>query len=1318
MRLLLDSGGEGGGGDGKTHVETIRLDVVSPKQDFASQGGIHDAMVALRQLDEYYTGLQGKFKSGFQFGGAGGGVSPSGEIKLTIAGSAIHAALAPGEKIRLNLTGADFQVISGPTSGGFGGGAGGSGSSPIGGASFPASGGSPGLLQREWDMLKNRRLSETFTAGQFGQSRERLFWMGDKLLGRTLYDRPVAEGTEAIRQAYNEERRRAMQERTGVTAGMAPGMPKSVRDRMEREADAAYHARLANASADIASHTAGVPGYEKVSDKFSDITVQHQAKYVEATNAATLANDHFNESTRLIGKNMLQNIKHVTTWAASVGVLYGSIRLLTRSLEENMEIGKQQAILSQIFKGNADAVRSLTNDVIELASRNGQSASEAMKSATEFARIYRTQAEIVQATNAALVQANITGEEAGKTTEFLSAMTQVYHLHSSELMGVVGQMAAISQNYNVTNINLAKGLETVAESAKVAGMNIGELLGLISGGIAGTQQSGTTIGNTVKTMITQMANPEIQQKLRFQGVDVTEQGFGLKQMPEIFRNIVSAYERMNDAEKRSLLFNVGGRQNATRMAAILDNYIKGQMEAINGQLNMNAAEQENSKIMETLKGQTAAVVAEWDRFVKIQGDAGPMQVLTTLTEGFRNLLRLVNTPTGSVLTTLLGALGIGVGARTLLTGYRATSAAQEGQKSSSIFVSTGRAVRNATSDLELWYSATVSGQRAAMGFGGALVQASYGMTALGTASRLTLASMAALRASLPLIGAFIALAGINKLVRAYSGDSELEALQKAQTQAGGRADAYRSQGSLYSTVSGILSDPNVKDSEKLRVLQQISGSSGEARTAATMLMSGRGADVAAYYGMRGTGSEALARQADTERLMLLRREMDMRSGPAHGNFYMAAGQTISDLTFGSLGRDMAQKDLENDSRLVEIQQQMREIQSRQSEAAREHGPGFLAQQILERSAASFPQAIAGGISSQFGMLSTGDSATSALHRNIAEYESQARFWQNRNDQIQREISGGVTGPRLQLLEKARAAAESGIIESGSRLADESDPFREIQVRQQDRLRGYQRFGQAEFAGMGIGMTPGEQMAEQQRRGERRLEEIGVMGAMAGGLGRSSAAEALQIEIGLMQNKASAQEKIIELVREEINLNITARREYERSLLTSSPSELLRKMAVAGITHGRTMSGPNAITGGEFFSMSQEAREDFLRMPGNTEAERLARRGRSALEHQFFPHGMPGAFGAGEISANANLPTSRYRGLVPDITPNIGLTGEHIATVVAFSDELQAATRAVVDFRNSLTGSPTVAHAPKTHSAPPVAQAPLSLPAFMAFGMAH
>ena len=1032
--------------------------------------------------------------------------------------------------------------------------------------------------------------------------------------------RAAAERQMQWQKFSNEAEIEATQARNLIPVGMAPA------EKRKREAvvDERMHAKKYGYLKDWSE---GAPT-DTESVRVGQMAVQQFENHSRAARGAALANEQFDQSNRLIGKNMLQNIAHVSTWAASVGVLYGGIHLLTRSLEENIAVARQQAILSQIFKGTHTEVQALTASVLELAAVNGQSAKEAMESATEFARIYHTQREILVATNAALVMANVSGQEAAKTTEFLSMATQVYRLRAYELAGVVGQIAAISQTYNVTNMGLQKGLEATAEAAKEAGMSMSQLMGIISGGISATQQSGTSIGNTVKTMITQMANPEIQSKLLSKGVDVTEQGYGIKEMPEIYREMYVAYEKMNEAQRRSLLFEVGGRQNATRMAAILDNYVKGQMVAINAQLNLNAAEQENEKIMGTLGAQTKALAAEWDRFVKIQGDRGPMDVLTNMAEGLKNIIRLANAPGVNMMVTLLGAMGLAAGAKTLLTGYAMTGAkAEEMGVKGGILMSTAGAIKKATADLDLWYAATISNQRATMGFAGALVQASYGMGALGSASRLTLASLAGLRTMLPVIAAYLAVVTANKYVRMFGGPDQMENLESGISTAKARAAAYQDRGSLYSTASSMLNDPRVSTEDKATLLQQLAPDAAMGRTMQGMLMGGRSGDIAEYYASRSKSSSEDSRKETEKQLGLLRQklflqqnegtdpfEQGLSGGSRWGMFKNRMGIAFRgmerDLTFAS-GDSQQAEQIERQRNIDATMADIREAQRKLVEAKRVEGPGFEQERTSERFESLFPQAVTSGIGAQFGTLPTA-TPLDVHHREMAQAQAEYDFRSKRFEEIKARIaSPGIGAVELQTLQNfALPEARAAFIEAGAALRTQRDPALEAQRQNQTRLGVYGGIAQAEYASMGVGLTEGEQMVAQYRGAEKRKGEYEGLRRVGGDWDQAAEVGAMTMQVQMTETRIKAEEKILEIRREQANLAKQEQMAFERSLLTAGPGELLRKLAVSRMEQRGPMNA------GRFFAMSSEARQEWLSLPGHSMRDIELRRSRSALERQF------------------------------------------------------------------------------------------------------
>jgi TP901 family phage tail tape measure protein len=367
--------------------------------------------------------------------------------------------------------------------------------------------------------------------------------------------------------------------------------------------------------------------------------------------------------------DFVKNTAKVTLWAASVGVLYKSIELARTSLEHLVETGAQMQRLDQVFRQVGGTTQQLASDILHVAAVNGRSDEEAMQSAIQWSRLGLTRAQVNEAVTVSLMAANVANTDAAKSTEMLQAVMQTYGLRVMDLRGVLGELNQISNTYNVTNNDLLEGLSRTAAAAKATGLPLQELMGLIGSTVGATGQSGANIGNAIKSITLALSNPALQQKLRSQfRFEPTTGGEGLKDMSTLLADLYVKYQHLNDAQRQSLLFSVAGRTQANRLASMLDNYVQAQALAVNAQLNLNSAEVENVKIKSALRAQLQGLNTEWQRFVLIQGNRGPVQAMTQVTSALRNVLTLMNSPVGSAATTgLLGLLAAG-GAKSILTG--------------------------------------------------------------------------------------------------------------------------------------------------------------------------------------------------------------------------------------------------------------------------------------------------------------------------------------------------------------------------------------------------------------------------------------------------------------------------------------------------------------------------------------------------------------------------------------------------------------------------------------------------------------------------
>lgn len=393
---------------------------------------------------------------------------------------------------------------------------------------------------------------------------------------------------------------------------------------------------------------------------------QKEAKALAAEQA------RLRKETQLLSGDFVHNTLKVTAWTASVGVLYGALGMLQHGFTRTVEIGAQMARLDQVFLGVGGSTRQLTADVLHLAAVNGRSTDEAMQAAVQWSRMGLTRRQVNEAVRVSLMAANVAEITAAEATDHLQAIMRNYGLEVGQLGSVLGELNEVSNTYNVTNAEMLAGISRTASAAKQAGLPLQELVGILGAVIGATKQSGANIGNAVKTMIVALSNPELQEKLRTQfGFEVTTGGEHIKSMSQILGDLYVRYQKLTQIEQQSMLFSVAGKFQANRLAAVLDNYVRAQVLAINAQLDLNSAEAENQKILATLKAQLTGVASEWEKFVVVQSNRGPVQVLNETARALRGVLSLMNTGPGSLLTTGVLGLATAASARALLSGLTA-----------------------------------------------------------------------------------------------------------------------------------------------------------------------------------------------------------------------------------------------------------------------------------------------------------------------------------------------------------------------------------------------------------------------------------------------------------------------------------------------------------------------------------------------------------------------------------------------------------------------------------------------------------------------
>ena len=841
------------------------------------------------------------------------------------------------------------------------------------------------------------------------------------------------------------------------------------------------------------------------------------------------------------------NLTKVAGWAAAVGVLYKSIEAARYSMEKFIEVGEMTARLDLVFRKVGGSAEELTGDILKLAAANARDTAEAMESATEWARLGLTRKEVGEVTAVSMQAANVAHMKVSETTKQLATLMHVYNLEAGELSGVLGMLTATSQRYNVTLEDLFLGLDRSAATARQAKMGLGELQALIAVMVGRTGQTGIIVGNTIKNLITQFSNPTFQQYLRARGIEtmVTEgpNAGQLKSSSQIMRDVFVRYQGMTEREQTDFARQWGGKLQVGRTQALMEGYVDAQKLAVDTQLQLNAAQQANARILGTLKAQLSALRVEWDRLAMIAGQKwGP--AAGEYVRMAKNWLRSAN---GSWQEPAAGTPAHG------LPGYfgmKMPKGWQDAEAYRKWFANwLAEQAKKSGREMGVWEAVWKSGttlppfhtdvrqmplvayqeaqkrkyespyERGEQEFQNKVQELQGKAAASALRARLFETVSAALPLAKPEMAASIAAAAASEM--SYKDAQAFRAMQVAGDQAGMHSllleQAHRAQ------------------------QESVGAASAEATERTRRIAEGRAALAVVDEQIQKAQAEGRDTTALVERKGELTRAIDANSA--------ARAQNLAYM----------EDEIGKTEQAIWVKQQYVDLLKQQE---------MVMQGLQQLAAQGNPDTMGVRL----------DSTVGALRDEVAMLEAEkARLEQHEMD---------VGTPEAT---QAKEAVQKELVEKRAQLAAQDSPQMRQLAATYDARKIAEERAHLEAGSYAVGFTESGKLLAEEAGVSRELARLrqrrdGV------GVTDNEAARGKQLEVELMHTQEQIQTRIVDLARQERQIRMDAMREFNKGLLLAGPGELLQRLQATQMLHRNV--GP-----GEFFATSPEVRRMYFEARG-------------------------------------------------------------------------------------------------------------------------
>ena len=224
---------------------------------------------------------------------------------------------------------------------------------------------------------------------------------------------------------------------------------------------------------------------------------QKQVDYAtQKTNQKILEQNKTVEKSNGIFGNFKNTLKQVVQAGLSWKIFSAITRSLNDSIQTVIELDKSIVDLQIVMNSSREEAEKYLQTYNKMAQELGSTTQEVADSAVEWQR----QGYSVNETNTLIKNSMILSKvgmlESAEATEYLTSAMKGYQLSVQDSMGVIDQLTAIDLEAAVSAGGLAEAMARTANSARIAGVEMEQLLGYLAVTGEVTQKSMSQIGES------------------------------------------------------------------------------------------------------------------------------------------------------------------------------------------------------------------------------------------------------------------------------------------------------------------------------------------------------------------------------------------------------------------------------------------------------------------------------------------------------------------------------------------------------------------------------------------------------------------------------------------------------------------------------------------------------------------------------------------------------------------------------------------------------------------------------------------------------
>lgn len=355
-------------------------------------------------------------------------------------------------------------------------------------------------------------------------------------------------------------------------------------------------------------------------------------------------------------KSMEAANARILAFGASMAIINGVSDAFKGMVRNMVEVEKSLADINVVMGLSAKNLDAFSDGLFKVAKDTASSFKIAADAATEYARQGLSVEESLKRTKDALILTRLTGMDSAEAVKSLTAAMNTYGHQIKDTTQLVSKFAAVDVQFAVSAEDFADAISRTGAAAKGAGVDIDELIGIVTAAQQQTARGGKVIGNSLKTIFTRVGRTDTLNQLENLGIavrDVEGKTLGAKR---ILTDLANTFDSLSEAQKAQIAQTVGGVFQINVLKAILGDAAKQNGILANAtQISASATDEAIDKNKELNKTISALVSQTGTSIIEMSSKLGEM----TLGPGIEKILNTVKSMAEGINTMLGDGEGTG-----------------------------------------------------------------------------------------------------------------------------------------------------------------------------------------------------------------------------------------------------------------------------------------------------------------------------------------------------------------------------------------------------------------------------------------------------------------------------------------------------------------------------------------------------------------------------------------------------------------------------------------------------------------------------------